>query len=328
MTSRIPPSSTALSPTPDLPTRSDTPSSSPTPSPTPVLPPPLRRSVVVSHAGSEPPQLGGAGAFDVLVAEFVQSQHLFREFLPDAERIQHSAEAANAELRGELALARQELALVRAQALPARRAPTGKPAPAKKPARKKPSSGAAVGAHGGAAREPSGASRAGKTDPRNAGGRATPTAFGGSHGRPQVMGGGTPTLRTSLTLPPRPLRPLRPPPARTSTVLRCPPGDSPSTSKAPALERAQRRPKPFPSPVLAPRLQLLNPLRPRRVPRPLRKSTRPPSRASPRGSPARNSSTLARRHPQCSTAAAPRPRARAPHRPRGGMAEAEAAPAP
>ena len=79
----------------------------------------------------------------------MRSQHFFREFFADAEHKRHRAEKANAELRDELALARQELALVRAQALPARRAPAGKPAPAKTPARKKPDSGAAVGAHGG-----------------------------------------------------------------------------------------------------------------------------------------------------------------------------------
>ena len=85
----------------------------------------------------------------MLVAEFVRSQHSSREFFADAERKRHRAEKANAELRSELALARQELALVRAQALPARRAPAGKPALTKTSARKKTGSGAAVGAHGG-----------------------------------------------------------------------------------------------------------------------------------------------------------------------------------
>ena len=61
------------------------------------------------------------------MAEFVRSQHIFREFFVDAERKHHPAKAANAELMGKPALAHQE-----------------KPAPAKTPARKIPDRGAAV----------------------------------------------------------------------------------------------------------------------------------------------------------------------------------------
>ena len=85
----------------------------------------------------------------MLVAELVRNNHFLRVRLAYAERKQDLAETAIVELRGKLALANAALALVRAQAPPAGRAPAGKPAPAKKSARKKPESGAAVGARGG-----------------------------------------------------------------------------------------------------------------------------------------------------------------------------------
>ena len=112
-----------------------------------------------------------------------------RERLANTERKQDFAEAAAAAAQDKPSFVHAELKLARAQAPPAGRMPAGKPAPAKTPARRKPDSGAAVGTHGGAAHEPAGVSCAGRNDPRDAGGLATPTAFGGSHGRPQVMGG-------------------------------------------------------------------------------------------------------------------------------------------
>ena len=95
----------------------------------------------------------------MIKAELMRNSHFLRERFADAERKQDLAETAIAELRGKLALAHAESALVRAWALPAGRTPAGIPAPAKTPARKKPDSEAAVGAHEGPAREPAGASR-------------------------------------------------------------------------------------------------------------------------------------------------------------------------
>ena len=70
----------------------------------------------------------------MLTAELVRSQLFFREFVVNAERKRHRAEAANAKLRGKLTLANEELALVRAQA-PSRRPGAGREAGARQEVR-------------------------------------------------------------------------------------------------------------------------------------------------------------------------------------------------